>query len=123
MPFVPSSPSIDDSSPHHNSKPKSYPPLRYPDISDFCRTSIVRFRLPLTPPLQVIDMPAKYKEVGTQEAGPEVFKVKDSGSKWRRRDLELLGVEYRYDKFDEVEIPVNFMPLELVARIVPFLML
>jgi hypothetical protein len=68
-------------------------------------------------------MPAKYKEVGTQEAGPEVFKVKDSGSKWRRRDLELLGVEYRYDKFDEVEIPVNFMPLELVARIVPFLML
>src|SRR5579859_4018263 len=82
------------------------------------RPSIVRFRLPLTPPQQV-DMPPKYKEVSTKDAAPEVLKLKDWASRWGKRDLELLGVDYQYDKFEEVKIPASGMPQELVAGIFP----
>jgi hypothetical protein len=109
------SPSIDNSPTEDPSESKCVPSVGM----FYRRSSTVRFRLPLTPP-QVIDMPPKYKEVSTKEASPEVFKLKDSASKWRRRDLDLLGVDYQYDKFDEIKIPVEGMPPELLARTVLF---
>lgn len=79
----------------------------------------VRFCLPQTPPEQT-DIPLKYKEVGTKDVAPEVFKLKDLASKWRKRDLDLLGVNYQYDRFDEISIPVDGMPSELLERIILF---
>jgi hypothetical protein len=60
-------------------------------------------------------MPPKYKKVSTMDAAPEVLKFNQSASKWEKRDLDLLGVDYRYDRFDEITIPVTNMPEELVA--------
>ena len=65
-------------------------------------------------------MPPKYKEVSTEDAAPEVFKFNQSASKWQKRDLELLGVDYQYHRFDELMIPVTDIPRELVASIFPF---
>ena len=64
-------------------------------------------------------MPPKYKEVSTKDAAPEVLKLHKSASKWQKRDLDLLGVDYRYDRFDELVIPATNMPEELVASISP----
>lgn len=64
-------------------------------------------------------MSQKYKEVSTKDAAPQVFKLNISASKWTRRgDLDLLGVDYQYDKFDEIKTPVEAMPLELLTRTV-----
>jgi len=53
------------------------------------------------------------------DAAPEVLKFNQSASKWEKRDLDLLGVDYQYDRFDEITIPVTNMPEELVASILP----
>jgi hypothetical protein len=39
-----------------------------------------------------------------------------SASRWRKRDLDLLGVDYQYDKFDTIDIRVenSEMPPELL---------
>jgi hypothetical protein len=65
-------------------------------------------------------MSPKYKEVSTKDAAPDVFKFNKSASKWQKRDLDLLGVDYQYNRFDELVIPVTNMPAELVASIFPF---
>ena len=116
MPFLRHSPSIDDF-PSECSLSKSVPALPGRRHSNY-RSSIVRFRLPLTPPQQG-DMPPKYKEVSTKDAMPDLLKLGKSASRWGKQDLILLGVDYQYDKFDELKIPVNDMPEELVAGIFP----
>jgi hypothetical protein len=63
-------------------------------------------------------MSQKYKEVSTKDAAPQLFKLKTSASKWTRRDLDLLGVNYHDDKFDEIKTPVEGMPPELLTRTV-----
>jgi hypothetical protein len=106
------SPCNDESPPEASSERKRVALSRptYPKSS-----SAVRFRLPLTPPQQT-DMHPKYKEVSTQDAAPEVFKLRHKASRWRKGDLQLLGVKYQYDKFDEIKIPVDGMPQDLLAR-------
>lgn len=64
-------------------------------------------------------MPAKYNEVSTKDAAPEVLKLNQKASRWGKQELKLLGVDYQYDKFDEVNIPMNDMPDELVAGLFP----
>jgi hypothetical protein len=61
-------------------------------------SSVVRFRLPLTPP-QGTEMPPKkalYREVGTKEPSPSVPKVNASACPWKKVDLALLGVDYQF---------------------------
>ena len=58
--------------------------VRPPQSPSDPRSSSVRFRLPLTPPQQT-DMSQKYKEVSTKDAAPQVFKLNNSASKWKRR--------------------------------------
>ena len=73
------------------------------------RPSIVRFRLPLTPP-QGIEMPPKatpYREVGTKDPSADVPKVNKSASKWTKTDLLLLGVDYQHLVFDDIQIGIK----------------
>ena len=80
------------------------------------RPSIVRFRLPLTPP-QGTEMPPKstlYREVGTQDSSADVQKVNRSASRWTKADLGLLGVDYRYRDFDDIHINDADMPPKLL---------
>jgi hypothetical protein len=55
-------------------------------------------------------MPQKYKQVSTKDPAPQLFKLNNSASKWTRQDLNLLGVDYQYDKFDAIKTPVEGMP-------------
>ena len=64
-------------------------------------------------------MPPKstqYKEAGTKDAVTDVPKLSRSASRWKKKDLELLGVEYQYDRFDDIRIDVEEreMPSELL---------
>jgi hypothetical protein len=80
------------------------------------RPSIVRFRLPLTPP-QGSEMPPKsvqYREFGTKEATVDILKLNRSASKWRKTDLDLLGVDYDYTRCEDIHIPNTGIPAELV---------
>ena len=60
------------------------------------RPSIVRFRLPLTPPYgsEMASKTSHYRDVGTKDAPPDVPRFNRSASKWKKADLDLLGVEY-----------------------------
>jgi len=82
------------------------------------RPSIVRFRLPLTPP-HGTEMPPKsalYMEVGTKVWLSDVPKVNRSASKWTEADLGCLGVDYQYRAFDDIQIGTEDadMPPELL---------
>jgi hypothetical protein len=64
-------------------------------------------------------MPPKstlYKEVGTKDPVIDVPALGKSASRWTKKDLNLLGVEYQYDKFDTIGIRVddNEIPPELL---------
>ena len=64
-------------------------------------------------------MPPKstlYREVGTQDSSADVPKVNRSASKWTKADLRLLGVDYQYREFDDIQIGIEDadMPPELV---------
>jgi len=76
----------------------------------------VRFRLPLTPPQAVRsplfagDMTApasRYKDVGTKDPAAEPPALGRSASRWTRRDLDLLGVQYQHDDFDSIDVIVE----------------
>ena len=82
------------------------------------RPSIVRFRLPLTPP-HGTEMPPKstpYRDVGTKDSSPDILKVNWSASKWTKGDLRLLGVDYQYHVFDDIQFGIEDadMPPELL---------
>ena len=97
MPLIRHSPIDEDSADDHTHENKYIHAL---SLLIF-RPSIVRFRLPLTPP-QGIEMPPKstlYREVGTKDSSPDVPKVNRSASKWTKADLGLLGVDYQYRCF------------------------
>jgi hypothetical protein len=73
------------------------------------RHSIVRFRLPLTPP-QGIEMLSKatlYREVGTKDPSADVPKVNMSASKWTKTDLVSLGVDYQHLVFHDIQIGIK----------------
>jgi hypothetical protein len=80
------------------------------------RPSTVRFRLPLTPPHDVETPPksGQYREVGTTEAAGFVPKLNESASRWRKADLDLLGVDYDYESCEDIHIRDAGMPMELV---------
>ena len=80
------------------------------------RPSIVRFRLPLTPP-RGSEMPPKsvqYREFGTKDAERHVPKLNRSASRWRKADLDLLGVDYDYQRCEDIHIQDAGMPAELM---------
>ena len=55
-------------------------------------------------------MPPKstlYNEVGTKDPVANVPELGQSASRWTKKDLDLLGVEFQYDKFDEIGIRVE----------------
>ena len=63
-------------------------------------------------------MPPKstpYREVRTKDSSAEVAKVNGSPSKWTKDDLVLLGVDYQYHVFDDIQIRIeDDMPMELL---------
>jgi hypothetical protein len=64
-------------------------------------------------------MPPKstlYQEVGTKDSSANVPKVNQSASKWTKADLDLLGVDYQYRVFDDIQIGMEDadMPPELL---------
>ena len=64
-------------------------------------------------------MPPKsthYKEVGTKDPVADLPALGKSASRWTKRDLDLLGVEYQFDKFDTIDIRLedSEMPTELL---------
>ena len=72
----------------------------------------------MTPP-QTTEMPPKstlYREVGTKDSLLAVPKFNRSASKWKKADLDLLGVDYQYRVFDDIHIDDVDMPRELIER-------
>ena len=72
-------------------------------------------------------MPLKsslYREVGTKDASTDAPKVNRSASKWTKVDLGLLGVDYQYRVFDDIQFEIDDadMPMELLKSINPFKM-
>ena len=48
------------------------------------------------------------------EAAADVPKLNRSASRWRKADLDLLGVDYDYESCEDIHIPNAGMPAELV---------
>ena len=64
-------------------------------------------------------MPSKstwYREVGTKDSSPDIPKFNRSASKWTKADLYLLGVQYQYRVFDDIQFGIEDadMPPELL---------
>ena len=71
-------------------------------------------------------MPPKstsYRQVGTKDSLPDIPRVNRSASKWTKADLHLLGVDYHYRVFDDIQFGIEDadMPPELLQSIYPFL--
>jgi len=49
------------------------------------------------------------------EAAGVVPKLNQSASRWRKADLDLLGVDYDYECCEDIHIPNAGMPTELVG--------
>jgi hypothetical protein len=116
MPLTRHSPIDEDSPDEHTHENKYIPSL----TRLIFRPSIVRFRLPLTPP-QGTEMPPKsmlYREVGTKDSSSDVQKINRSASKWTKADLGFLGVDYQYRFFDDIQIGIEDadLPPELLER-------
>jgi len=118
MPLVPP---IDEDSSVNHSNGITYEDTYIPSFAlVIFRLSVVRFFLPLTPP-QRTEMPPKrkqYRVVGTKDPSVrDVPKLHQSASKWTKTDLDLLGVEYQYDRFDNIPSRIGLeeadMPPEL----------
>ena len=55
-------------------------------------------------------MPSKgslYREVGTRDTSTDVPKSNQSASKWIKVDLQLLGVDYQYRVFDDIQFGID----------------
>ena len=64
-------------------------------------------------------MPPKstlYRDVGTKDSLPDIPKFNQSASKWTKADLRLLGVDYQYRVFDDIQFGIQDadMPPELL---------
>jgi len=57
-----------------------------------------------------------YLDIATNDSFAEVPKVNRSASKWTKNDLILLGVDYQYGMFDDIQIDDTNMPSELSER-------
>ena len=57
-----------------------------------------------------------FRDVGTQDSSTDVPKVNRSASRWTKTDLGLLGVDYQYREFDDIQIGIEDtdMPVELL---------
>jgi hypothetical protein len=47
------------------------------------------------------------KEVGTKDSSADVPKLNRSASKWTKADLVSLGVDYRFDVFNDIQIGIE----------------
>lgn len=45
----------------------------------------------------------RYREVGTMDPVKDTPSLNKSASKWTKADLAKLGVDYKYDRFDEIQ--------------------
>jgi hypothetical protein len=55
-------------------------------------------------------MPPKstlYRDVGTKDSSPDILKVNRSASKWTKAGLRLLGVDYHYRVFDDIQFAIE----------------
>lgn len=71
-------------------------------------------------------MPPKltlYREAGTSDSSADISKVNWSASKWTKADLDLLGVDYQYREFDDIQIDIadTEMPVELLESNILFM--
>jgi hypothetical protein len=71
-------------------------------------------------------MPTKstlYRDVGTKDSSPDIPKVNRSSSKWTKADLRLLGVDYQYRVFDDIQFGIEDadLPTELLESMCFFL--
>ena len=107
---------------------KQYIPLDFFGFADPFRSLIVRFLLPppITPnmPPEVAAEPADTHEYDTTEA-PLTEKVAFSkyACRWTKSDLDLLGVDYQFQRFDPIPrdvLKINDMPPELVESSDPY---
>ena len=70
-------------------------------------------------------MPPKstsYRHVGPKDASRDIPKVSRSASKWTKTDLHLLGVDYQYRVFDDIQFGITDadMPPELLKSMCSF---
>jgi len=67
--------------------------------------------------------PTLYRNVGTKDSSPDILKVNRSASKWTKADLRLLGVDYHYRVFDDIQFAIenNDLPTELLESMYLFL--
>lgn len=56
---------------------------------------------------EITNKSTPYREVGTKDSLADVPKLNKSASKWTKADLGLLGVDYRYDCFDDIHIGIK----------------
>jgi hypothetical protein len=47
---------------------------------------------------------AVYREVTTKDPPRDLPRLNNSASLWKKTDLAKLGVDYQYDRFDEIVI-------------------
>jgi|SRR5579862_111142 len=118
MPLIPP---IDEDSPVNHSNGIAYEDAYIPSFAlVISRLSVVRFRLPLTSP-QGTETPPKrkqYRVVGTKDPSVrDVPKLHQSASKWTKTDLDLLGVEYRYDRFDNIPSRVGLEDADMLPEL------
>jgi len=71
-------------------------------------------------------MPPKstsYRQVETKDSLPDISKVNRSASKWTKADLHLLGVDYQYRVFDDIQFGIEDadMPPKLLESMYSFL--
>jgi hypothetical protein len=72
-------------------------------------------------------MPPKsilYRDVGAKDLSPDIPKFNQSASKWKKTDLQLLGVDYQYRVFNDIQLGIEDadMPTELLESSNPFIM-
>lgn len=61
------------------------------------------------------NIPTSYRDVGTKDPLADIPKINKSASKWTKADLDLLGVDYQYHDFDDIQIGKDDdMPSELL---------
>jgi len=49
----------------------------------------------------------QYRDFGTKDAPPDVPRFNRSASKWKKADLDLLGIEYHYRVYDDIQFGVD----------------
>jgi len=108
---------------------KQYIPFSLFSFADPFRSLVVRFLLPpppITPnmpPSEVAAEPDTHEYDTTETPLTEKVAFNKFACRWTKSDLDLLGVDYQFQRFDPIPREVlenNDMPLELVESSNPY---